>query len=251
MTICDTNIWYDLHDYPDSYKNSGDLVLTPLVTKEISNSPKLVNKFEMIQKACKNIFKYGNDIILETPLEYLLKLDNQVFIDSIPYQYLSNEFEVISRISDGGKIKEDKKIALRQHIEKIKENLTKGTSDVQDILNQVRKNIDDRRNRKKQNTIETTKELIRKVFIETPTNNQYKLSDNFDWSKIELFLYTFDMYFKDLEVNTTMKIKDNDWIDIFNILYVSPKDKYFTKDNTWLRIIKSAEMEKYLISDCP
>jgi hypothetical protein len=59
------------------------------------------------------------------------------------------------------------------------------------------------------------------------------------------------MYFKDLEVNTTMKIKDNDWIDIFNILYVSPKDKYFTKDNTWLRIIKSAEMEKYLISDCP
>lgn len=250
MTICDTNIWYDLHDYPDSHKNSGDLVLTPLVTKEISNSPKLLNKFEIIQKACKNIFKYGNDIILETPLEYLLKLDNQVFIESIPYQNFSNEFEVISMISDGEKIIEDKKNALRQHIEKIRENLTNVTSDLQDILIQVRKNIDDRRNHRKQNTIESTKELIRKVFIETPTNYQYKLSVNFDWSKIELFLYTLDMYFKDLEVITTMKIEDNDWIDIFNMLYVSPKDKYFTKDGTWLRIIKSAKMEKYLLSDC-
>jgi hypothetical protein len=250
MTICDTNIWYDLQNCPDAQKDSGYLMLTPLVAKEISNSPKLVNKFEMSQQACKNIFKYGNDIILETPLEYLLKLDNQIFVDTIAYQILSNEFEVLSRISDGGKIKEEKKIVLQQHIEKIRENLTTGTSDVQDILNQVRITIDDRRNHRKQNTIETTKELIKKVFIETPTNNQFKVSDHFNWSKIELFLYTFDMYIKELEVNTTMKIKDNDWIDIFNMLYVSPKDKYFTKDGTWLRIIKLAKMEKYLMIDC-
>jgi hypothetical protein len=83
MTICDSNIWYDLHEYPDSEKNAGDLVLTPLTTKEISNSPNLIHRFDRSQKACENIFKFGNDLIIETPLEYLLKLDNKPLIDPI------------------------------------------------------------------------------------------------------------------------------------------------------------------------
>ncbi len=246
MTICDSNIWYDLHELSDSEKKSGDLVLTPLVIKEIANSPKLINKFDKLQKACENIFKYSNDLILDTPLEYLLKLDNQTYNDSTPYKNLSQEFDVISKISDGEKIRDDKKEELKLHINRIRETISTGTSQVQDMLIKVRENIKDRRRHRQQDTIEITKELIQKVFIEIPTNNQYALSDNFDWSQIELFVYTLDTFFKELEVNITMKIEDNDWVDIFNMLYVTPDDKYFTNDTTWIRIIKAAKMVKYL-----
>jgi hypothetical protein len=165
-----------------------------------------------------------------------------------PYKVFANEFDVISRISDGGKIKEESKQSLKQHIDKIRNDLSAGTSNVQQILEQVRNNIKDneRANHRKYDTIETTKKFIKKVFVETPTNNQFTLSDDFDWSKIELFLYTLDSYFKELEVITTMKIYDNDWIDIFNMLYVTPNDKYFTKDGPWIKMIKSANMGKYL-----
>lgn len=249
MIICDTNIWYDLEEKPDSVKNKGNLTVTPLVIKEIANSPKLINKFETVRKACDNIFKYGNEIIIKTPLEYLLYLDNQEYTEETPYLNLSNEFEVMCRLKNGAQISKGKEDALKEHIENIRSQLSTGTSNVQETLLNVRKNIIDRKKPSKENTIELTKEVVMKVFIETPTNGKYKLSDNFDWSKIELFVFTLDAYFKRLEANSTMKIKNNDWIDLFNLLYVTPDDKYLTDDKSIKESIKVANMEKYLESN--
>lgn len=227
-------------------KKKGNLTLTPLVIKEIANSPKLINKLETVRKACDNIFKYGNEIIIKTPLEYLLNLDNQKYEENTPYQNLSNEFEVICRLSNGAHILKDKEDSLKEYIENIRSQLSTGTSNAQEMLMNVRKNITDKKKTSKEDTIDLTKEVIKKVFIETPTNGKYKLSDDFDWSKIEFFLYTLDAYFKRLETSSTMKIKDNDWIDIFNLLYVTPTDKYLTDDRGIKESIRVAGMTKYL-----
>ncbi|WP_430816401.1 hypothetical protein [Carboxylicivirga sp. RSCT41] len=48
-----------------------------------------------------------------------------------------------------------------------------------------------------------------------------------------------------------MKVKDNDWIDLFNLLYVSPDDKYLTEDKGILTCIKYAKMDKYLAEKMP
>ncbi len=249
MTICDTNIWYDINSFSETERKSNDLILTPLATKELANSPNLLIRIKDVKLACVNIFKYGNDLILKTPLEYLLSLDKQEYDNQTPYINFSKEFDVICRLSEGAEVSEDKKEALRVHIGIVRTMLQTGTSNLQEMLTEVRKNIVNKKKHQEIDTIEVTKEVINKVFIETPTEGKYTLSDSFNWSQIELFFYSLDAYFKKLEVITTMKINNNDWIDLFNLIYVSPSDKYFTKDRGVIAIIKAAKMEKYFVED--
>ena len=246
MLICDTNIWYDLEEKPESVKNMGELTLTPLVIKEIANSPKLINKIDTVRKACENIFKFGNEIIIKTPLEYLLNLDNQEFEEKTQSEILSNEFEMMCRLKNGAKISIGKEDELKEKVVDIRSQISTGTANVQKMLDNVRLNKTNIKKTSVENTLELTKEVIKKVFIETPTDGKYKLSDNFDWSKVELFLYTFDAYINRLETNSNMKIKNNDWIDLFNLLYVTPNDKYLTDDRGIKESIRVAKMEKYL-----
>lgn len=56
MTICDTNNWYVITKESHSLK---DLTLTPLSVKEITNSPKLKSKIEIVKLPVNNIFKVG------------------------------------------------------------------------------------------------------------------------------------------------------------------------------------------------
>jgi len=245
MTICDTNIWYDLNEKKNSFK---DLTLTPLAIKEIANSPKLTNKIETVKNAVNNIFKSGNEIIIKTPLDYLLSIDNQKYDGKQPFKTLEDEFEVLCRLENGVTFPEDKLALLKKHIDKVRSSIAESSANLQAMLIEVRKNIKDNKKQKKIDTIETTKNVIRK-FVEVGTDGKFTLSDSFDWSKIELFLYSLDAYFKILEINTTMKVKDNDWIDLFNLMYVTPDDKYLTSDKGTLRCIKYAKLDKYLAEE--
>jgi uncharacterized protein YaaR (DUF327 family) len=247
MTICDTNIWYGLNEKENSYK---DLTITPLSIKEIANSPNLVNRIETIKNTVDNIFDSGNEVIVETPLEYLLSIDNQKYDGKQPQKSLENEFELLCKLKDGITFPKDQIEPLKKHIDGVRSSIAESTANLQAMLIEVRKNIKDNKKQKSINTIETTKNVIRK-FVETGTQGKFTLSEDYDWSKIELFLYTLDAYFKILETNTTMKVKDNDWIDLFNLLYVSPDDKYLTEDKGILTCIKYAKMDKYLAEKMP
>ena len=50
-----------------------------------------------------------------------------------------------------------------------------------------------------------------------------------------------ELYFKKLEVTKGMKIRSNDIVDWFNLLYVSPEDKYLTFDDRWRNFILNDE----------
>jgi len=243
MTICDTNIWYEITKESNSLK---DLTLTPLSVKEIANSPKLLSKIEIVRLAVNNIFEFGNEIIIKTPLEYLLSLDNQSYDGTQPYKNLSDEFEVLCKLKDGVSFPKEEMPQLEKHIEKIRNMISESTANLQEMLVAVRKNIEDNKKQQRIDTTEITKDVI-KQFVKSGTENKYNLTDSFDWTKIELFLHTLDAYFKMLETNTTMRVKDNDWIDLFNLMYVTPADKYLTGDKGITRAITAGKMKKYLI----
>ena len=41
----------------------------------------------------------------------------------------------------------------------------------------------------------------------------------------------------------------NDWYDLFQLIYVQPGEKYWTKDTYWIKLIKKAGMQHYLYEE--
>lgn len=91
-------------------------------------------------------------------------------------------------------------------------------------------------------TSEINKEMMKSILGEYALTNNYKINwDKFDWSRIELFMTVTEIFFKKLETTKGMKIKANDIVDWFNLLYVSPDDKYLTFDDRWRNFILNDE----------
>lgn len=71
--------------------------------------------------------------------------------------------------------------------------------------------------------------------------------DKFDWNQIELFMVVTEVFFKKLETTKNMKIKPNDLVDWFNLLYVTPKDRYLTFDDRWRNYILEDDRIKHYL----
>lgn len=62
---------------------------------------------------------------------------------------------------------------------------------------------------------------------------------NFDWGKIALFVETFDYWLREL-TSTSRQPRHNDFVDLFNLVYVEPGMKYWTKDGGAATLIRGA-----------
>ncbi|GAJ07797.1 unnamed protein product, partial [marine sediment metagenome] len=109
--------------------------------------------------------------------------------------------------------------------------------------NEIRKKITDKKKHKEEDTIHLNRNLI-SLFVSSQTNDN-GLPNDFEWNKIELFEHTLKQYFMELET-TDMKVQPNDWYDLFQLIYVQPGDKIWTRENRWKNLIIKAGMEKYL-----
>ena len=49
----------------------------------------------------------------------------------------------------------------------------------------------------------------------------------------------------DLETGAKI-MKANDWMDLFQLIYVQPSEKYWTREKYWIEQISKAGMTKYL-----
>ena len=95
-------------------------------------------------------------------------------------------------------------------------------------------------------TMDNTKGLLNSL-VYTITQRSYKLGKNFPWEKVDLFINVFDEFCKDHEM-TNRKVKPNDFYDLFNLAYVQPGDKYWTKEKYWNRLIERRGYSHYLLS---
>ena len=71
--------------------------------------------------------------------------------------------------------------------------------------------------------------MIRDLISKIVSYQSIKLSEDFDWTKIELLTNTLRVYFTKLETGAIKAVK-NDWYDIFILAYVQQSDKIWTKD---------------------
>lgn len=245
MIICDTHIWYEIGNgrITDIPKNCK-LVATFNSIDEFSRTKNLVNHPEYTMKGVQAMFKYSREhAIYEPPLVYLKKLSDKTY----KYEVVEKHYNILrftEKVAKGHAIDLSKTEEYSKFCEERKNEL----QSVSDIFNQqaaqLKAKIKDLKAHRRENSIPLNRELI-SLFVAKATGTD-GLPKDFDWKKIELFENVLKVYFNALETGE-IQSDANDWYDLFLLIYVMPGRKIWTKEKKWLRLIKQAGMEAYLL----
>lgn len=251
--FCDTNIWYGIgngninleeYDIPPLYA-------TYINIDELARTPNILFNFENVRDAIRAAMvnaKYRT--INHNPFIYMLKMEDPEFNPDIQYDKvilditatLAEDKNISDEFIDNLKIKfiEPRQIELQE---------------IADAYNQLFDNIKaDIGNRKKEfrqlEVIPFIQDFIRSRIGDWTLNHlgEWKtLSDDFNWTQIELYLNTWASWYVELSVSN-MKFQPNDAYDLSNLVYVGPGDKYWTKEKRWQNIINDiAGLGHYLV----
>ena len=252
--ICDTNIWYgDLNLSNTSRENK--LIGTAVNIIEISSSPNLQSNIKEVYSAIKRFIDFNTNIVNVNPIEYLIKT---FFTDFIPdtkvIDNLLLEFELfltidIDELSTKGDILE-----MKRRIDKIDGDKQYFSEIVNQRLPVIRENIKKVRNKKQHRKIlfhEYWKEFIIehvKLYSKKYLGQEIVININDPkWSNFHFFLTVWELFFKELELRGNGKVDKNDIPDLFNLVYVKPDMKYWTKESKWNNLILSDdELKQYL-----
>lgn len=245
--ICDSNVWYGVAAGRETIADDVKYIATSLSIMEIASSSNMVD-LEGYQKLIQVVYENTGPIIPVDPLDFvIMNHDSNYAPSNKPIINVLKEFSVILAIVDPNEVIIDEELKA-----KIQENCKiarKATVSFAEFgnqhINSIRKAINKGDGRKKHLQIDTT-ELIREMF-KAIINDHLKDSEyemdftNFDWSQVELFICVIDNYFKKLETTKDMKVHANDAVDVLNMLYVTPGDKYHTFERSWRAYIENDE----------
>ena len=242
--ICDTHIWYNLgRGMIDNskIKENDILVATHLSIYELCFTENYLGNFEDTQNAVRAMFKYSaKNAIFEPPFAYLKVVSDRNYVYDI-HQH-SNIFKFSEKIAQGYSIEKTEEFASEVKARKHElEEMTNFCNEC--VQNQIKPNIKNKENHRKENSILLNRQLINQlVAMQTKSDG---LSVDFDWKRIELFEQVLKLYFNELETGAKMA-KPNDWFDLFLLLYVNPNRKIWTREGYWKQLIKQAGFEEYL-----
>lgn len=242
--ICDTNVWYSLGVNPPSKKflENNYLVGTFHAIDELSRTDQVITNYPIVQKAIQALITYPKMHLYEPPLIYLKRRDNPKYIYN-PATELSGILKLTSLFANGQKITKEIEDDFKAHSNRRKDDLQAAADILNGIAAEIKPTITNKEKHVEENSIPLNRNLI-SMFVAAFTSNG-GLSDSFDWSKLELFENVLKTLFNELETGAII-LTQNDWYDLFNMIYVSPDDKYWTYDRKWIKLIKRAGMEKYL-----
>ena len=254
--IVDTNIWYDIAEgkiEKKSFKNYN-LVANYVNLDELSVTKKLKDKksFDLVKKVVNKVYLEKSKMIIENPISYLVRLEYPKadltryeenykgiikFLDDLRHNRIPH-----SNISGIESIINNRKDELREAAKYFNEDMKSNRENVQSNIQSGNYGEETIR---KSNSIDYTKDFIR-YLVRSITKGKFELSDEFPWEKVELFLYTFDAYRKEYILSKWL-FKPNDWYDLFILVYVDQKRKYWTNEMKWKKFIKLGGVEKYLV----
>ncbi len=245
--ILDTNIYYYLGDGSIKTEDlSGRKIIgTAVSITELGTTKNLLDKPELVRKAIQSMMTY-KEVIPDSPLVHLAKLaDSSYDFDS--KSALGSMLEGTKMIANGYNVLPDKQKDFEVWLESSRKSVQVATAFIKNALIDIRKNIRDKKAHRREDVTKFNREFIAGI-VSSATEGKVNLS-GFDWSKVELFDKVLSWYFQQLELGA-IGIEDNDWNDLFLLLYVQPGMQYLTYENRWIRLIKQAGMKKYLDHLC-
>ena len=253
--ICDTNIWYSVANKKINESRLKDLHLygTAVNILEISSTPNLIKNIELIVRVVKSMNQHHYLIIKTNPMEHLIVLFNKDYVpDGNVEERLLNGFSTLMNI-DTKKIPIENIKKAKKQINKILATQHKVADQINNRLPNIREEIKRKGGKKRHRKIDFTdtwkkfiSELV-SIYSKEHCDKEYILDiKDKTWENLEFFIYTWESYFKILEIENR-KFDKNDWADLFNLVYVQPGFKYWTLEKKWNRIFKENEkLSKYL-----
>ena len=243
--ICDTNIWYGLGDgtiNESDIKERSSLIATQVNIREFTFTYNLINNENLARNAIRAAFKLHTIERFEPPLIYLKRLSDRKYIYNTKKEQ-TPFMEFTSLIAQGHAIDDSKKTGFREVCDTERQNLEAAAAKFNEEAEKITVLIKDKNQHRSTETLSLNRGLIN-LFVQIITQDA-GLNERFDWRKIELFEYVLKELLFDLETGAK-KMTANDWMDLFQLLYVQPGVEYWTQDKYWLRQIRKAGMEKYL-----
>ncbi|MDP3929191.1 MAG: hypothetical protein Q8R57_09220 [Bacteroidota bacterium] len=258
MIIVDTHIWMRIKSDAD-FKHLFNIGVIPsfLNLHEMGSSSLLYRNPKLLFRGYLNIDKFLDKIIIYNPFQQLLFDNYNLEFD---YKYANDIVQNISIISKASlteylRLSENMKVEMQAEIE----NMDIGLSEVTKFANENIKTIQDGFIRSDGN-IQLQREQ-KYLFIERRKNDYssvvnlfktlIKTAFNVDISESvllqkELFIKVINEYFLSLETKEREEITNNDWNDLFFMLYVNKGDYFWTAEKKWIKIIKKLNLQHYL-----
>lgn len=253
LVICDTNVWYQIVNGKFTKPEDVLLIPTSFSLEEIATSKLMVHNTKYYQDVLRSIYDNCGPIIPNNPFDFILNnLDSAYKLSDENTEKLLKGFsELLSRKVEDVAIDEE----LKNKIIKDCEDSRKPTFEFAHFGNEeifsIRKNINTGigiKEHLKEDSTEINKLMLIEMFNAYAKVKQYTINwNNFDWNRVELFMVITEIYFKKLETTKDMKISPNDLVDWFNLLYVTPKDRYLTFDDRWRNYILEDDRIKHYL----
>lgn len=242
--VCDTNIWYGLgNNLIDEPSGDVSLILHWLTASELLTSNKITTNQAFMRNTMNFIFKKGLTIYQCPPLDHIAsfintehkcdgwdmseKLKDLYFKLNDPL-YKSNDDLNIDKVAIYIDLKAKLALETNQNSQSIKE-LIKDKSQYRAI----------------DNTVETKNFIMKEV--NTYFGKALLNIDRFNWKQIELYFETMKTVSIMLATGATV-LKENDLIDLFQLIYVQPGKLFWTKDKKLKDFITQAKMNHYLFN---
>lgn len=259
--ICDTNIWYGLGNGTIIKPKDSVLIATWNNIVEIGFSHPKVKKLtdmEEVKRAAKAIIDNADKIIENDPFTYSAnKFDSNIKLQTNPLKFILENI-VKDGLPDNTTYYE--KNSVYQMFLKIKEEFAKDiNSEKSTIRNRVFSNniikekfkVTDNLQRNEQayshlldihNFLDKEHQLI----ITFENEDDFVNTINIIKKDFELFIYTKQKFLQKWILDKNMKIVNNDFFDLLNLVYVENGQYYWTKENRWKTSINEAKMTEYL-----
>lgn len=243
--ITDTNIWYSsTQEQIDEVCKTNRLVVPITVLSELYTSPNIYKSESTLNNlkiATKKILYNARfvDFIYYDPFEYLIKDILPELKPRLSVAYYLNEFEALKHLNYY-ELKE-------KHPERF--NISSLTNHINTRSIFYKEKIDkDKKAFKKLNTRNFTIQFILKL----ANDNLQQINDTFPKiitlnEEYNLLIETLNELLREVS-RSTQKLKDNDWIDIFNLTYVGKNDLYWTLEKSKIRLITNIGLDKYLFN---
>lgn len=250
--VCDTMIWYKLGNGSLRINELGKvhLIFTGCSMWELATSERMLTNSTHFKDACIAVAKYASEKNLKLPYDQMLDIQatNGKLIDAYSeLEWIASNADSFNPLANEGSV-----IKAREAMQKEKtafEPLVSYLNEkAKEISERLRKN---KRIRDKHKTIDNI--IMCKRMIQQECNMWARLASvsekEVNFNNHKLFITVLDKWYKNFELGSEVKMKVNDWFDVYNMVYVSPGMKYWTYEKKWILTIWDSGMKDYLFID--
>lgn len=259
--ICDTNIWYGLGNGTIEKPKDSILIATWNNIVEIGFSHPKIKKLidtKEVRRAAKAIIDYADKIIENDPFTFSAnKFDPNLNLQTKPLKFILDNIAIDGLPDDTTYFENN--IAYQMFL-KIKEEFAKDINSEKTLIrNRVFANKNDKEKFKVADDIQRDEQAYSLLLdIDNFLDKEHQLKITFEneedfintintiKKEFELFVFTKQKFLQKWILDKNMKIDNNDFFDLLNLVYVEKGQYYWSEENRWKTSINEAKMTEYL-----